>query len=177
MKHEIPFNKTRYSLAATFCVALVTVGILMASQPENFNAISLDYAFLLQIGLFLTILFGGSLVFVLFKIFDSSMGLIINDEGIIDNAGGLKFGLIQWSNITAFSSKKHVGNTFILIYINNEEEVLNSLGKVKRRLVQENMKTFETPVAISATMLKIKAEDLIAIMKSVGQEKGIEFRD
>ncbi|OIQ35538.1 MAG: hypothetical protein BM555_04030 [Crocinitomix sp. MedPE-SWsnd] len=177
MKHEIPFNKTRYSLAAIFCVALVTIGIFMVLQPENFDVISVDYTFLLQIGIFLSILFGASLIFVLFKLFNGSMGLTIDHEGITDNAGGLKFGLISWTNITAFSMKKHVGNTFILIHINNEDEVLNSLGKVKRRLVQENMKTFETPIAISATMLKIKADDLVALFKSVGQEKGIEFRD
>jgi predicted ferric reductase len=177
MNRQIPFNKTRFAVAMVISIAFAAIGILMFMRPEYFDAINLGHDLLLKIGIFLSILFITVLVFTMLKLTNSSMGLVINEEGIQDNAGGLNFGLIKWEQIIAFGTKKHLGNTNILIYVKNEEELINRLGKIKKRLVNENMKVFDTPVAISLTMLKPNSSELLELFKQVAREKGVEFKD
>lgn len=177
MNHQIPFNKSRYTIAIALSIVITVLGLLMFLQPENFGAELLGHARAEQIGLSLALIFFILLVFVIVKLSGSKMGLVINEDGIEDFAGGLSIGLVKWGNITAFSTKKHVGNTFILVHVNNEDEILQSLGKVKRRLLKENMATFKTPVAISSTMLKPSATEIVQLFKDVATTKGIEFQD
>lgn len=177
MNHQIPFNKSRYTFAIILSIALTVLGALMFMQPENFGATALGHGRTEQIGLTLVLIFFLLLVFVIVKLSGSKMGLIIDEDGITDHAGGLSLGLAKWENIKSFSTKKHVGNTFILIHVNNEDEIMESLGTMKKRLLKENMATFKTPVAISTTMLKPKAQELVNLFKEVAKSKGIEFEE
>jgi hypothetical protein len=177
MNHQIAFNKTRYTSALILAFSVTVLGVLMFVQPENFGASFLGHYRTQQIGLALTIIFGGVLFFTLFKLFNSKVGFVINDEGIQDFAGGLSFGLIKWENITGFEIKSHLGNKFIIVSVNNEEELLAALPKIKRRLVTENMKTFEKAVAIGTGMLKIAATDLLQLLIDSAKEKGIKLEN
>ena len=149
----------------------------MFMQPENFGASALGHATTEKVGLTLSLIFFLLLIFVIVKLSGSKMGLIIDEDGITDFAGALSLGLTKWEDIESFSIKKHVGNTFILIHVRNEDEILESLGKVKQRFLKENIATFKTPFAISTTMLKPKAQELVDLFKEAAKSKGIEFKE
>lgn len=177
MNHQIEFNKNRYAVALLISFGAIVFGVLMFVQPENFGASALGHGRTEQIGLVLTVIFGGVLFFTLFKLFNSKVGFVINHEGIQDFAGGINFGLIKWENITGFEIKSHLGNKFIIVTVNNEKELLAALPKIKRRLVTENMKTFEKAVAIGTGMLKIAAQDLLQLLIDSANEKGIKLEN
>jgi hypothetical protein len=104
--------------------------------------------------------FGLCGIFVLFKLFDGSPGLILDREGIIDNSSGVAAGRVAWRDIRDIQVVSVSGQCFLAFVVGEPEKYLGKGNFVKRWFVKMNYRMYGTPVFISANSLKVKLDDL-----------------
>src|SRR6185437_9658806 len=88
------------------------------------------------------ILFFGFVGFYLFKkLFDKKPGLIISNEGIVDNSGGLSAGFIPWSDIKEIKETIIANQKFISVIVKNPQHYIDRQStRFKRWLMEKNYK-------------------------------------
>jgi len=97
----------------------------------------------------------------LVKFFDNKPGLVINDEGILDNSGAMSSHLIKWTDIYDFNIGQVQSTRFILIYVNNPQDYIYLANKFKRFWMKMNNRIYGTPLSISTNSLQCNIEYLI----------------
>lgn len=163
-KIEIPLNKTKILLTISASILFIFLGIYaiktIADQQKRYNPIVLKVA-----GAASICFFGAVGIYSIRKMFDKSVGLIIDDDGIIDNTNASSIGLIKWENITEIRVEQIRSTKFLLIYTNNPDEIINRVTGIKRMLINGNMSMYGTPLSITATMLKYRIDDLETLLQ------------
>lgn len=164
---EIPLSKIKLTLMFFASIVFFGTGIAMMIHPEKVNGSvffqnpTINFIF----GIVGT-LFGGIVaIFAFKKLNDNSPGLIISDEGVVDNSGGISAGFIPWTDITAIKETKVFTNRMINVVVKNPEDYIARQKNVfKRKAVQANYSSFGTVISISANGLKSNQSDLKAIL-------------
>ncbi len=99
------------------------------------------------------------------------VGLVINDEGIIDNTASTELGLIRWDEMTTVKVETFMMNTkVLLVYVKDPRAVLDRVKGKKGRYVRNNMKVQGTMVAITAKTLVYNFDDLVKTVKDKFKE-------
>lgn len=106
-------------------------------------------------------LFGLSGAYVVWKLFDKSPGLTLNERGIVDNSSGIAAGLIPWAEIVDIDAYQINRQKFISVYVADPEKYIRRSGPLKRMLDRANMKMVGTPINISSVGLKISHAELL----------------
>jgi len=123
--------------------------------------------FVKTLGLLCILLFLFFILFFIYKILDDSPGLIINQEGIIDNSSFTSAGLMRWKNITDVYIMEIQGIKVITVKVNNEDELLSKQSGLKKLLMYLNAKHFGSPIHISTLALKnFNTKELLSLMRS-----------
>jgi len=159
----IKLSKTKMLVLLAGSIGFVAVGFWLwqiADVQHRYFPLYVKFAATLSIGFF-----GLGAVFIFVKLFDSNPGLIINDEGITDNASGASAGLVRWENITKVRITEIVNQKFITIDVNNADEILNRQSDSKRAMMQQNIKLCNSPVNISTNMLQCNFQKLYDLIK------------
>ena len=165
---EIELSKTKIVLLLIAAIIFVILGILLASNPEEWTSLrhkSPD--FVRAMGFISIVFFGVCGAFISRKLFDKKAGLIIDDNGITDNSNATSVGLIDWEDITGVSRVEIASTKILLLQIKNPdkyiERVKNALSK---RAMKANHKMYGSPISIISSSLKIDFKDLEALVKS-----------
>lgn len=159
----IQLSKTKITLlflGSIGFVALLFWLILNAESKTLYNTL-----YLKTISIFGIIFLGIGSIYFFVKLFDKKPGLIINDEGIIDNSSALRAGLIKWENITNVSISEISGQKFLTIEVNNPDEIISKQKGFKKILMTLNKDFFNSPVHISSNTLKCNLQDLYNLIK------------
>src|SRR5207237_703519 len=91
-------------------------------------------------------------------------GLIIDEQGIVDNSSGVSAGRIPWSEIKAFHVTTLQKQRFVTIEVQDPMKYVKRASFLKRQLVRLNARYFGGPIQISATTLKIDFDELLDIL-------------
>jgi hypothetical protein len=112
--------------------------------------------------------FGGYMSMLWFKmIMDPRARVTLTNEGIEDRNNG--FGVIAWRDIDIVTVQSVQHSEFISIRVYNEDEYLKRLSAWKRRTAKLNRALGFSPITIPIVGLKIKSEELLAmIQKRIG---------
>lgn len=156
---EIKISKIKLALMVIGSVIFIGLGLWFLSNPNQFDPIS-EYLILI-IGIALILFFGICLTFMIRKLFDNSIGLIINEKGITDNSSGTSVGLIEWNDISEIQTTQIASTKFIMIETSNPEKYINrAKNTITRRAMEANYKMYGTPLSISSNTLHIKFDEL-----------------
>ena|ERR1700733_8553558 len=169
---EIQMSKFKLILMVIGSLIFVLSGIAFFMNPSKFvSPICRSPAVIFSAGL-AGILFFGFVGFSIFKrIFDNKPGLLISDDGIVDNSSGLSAGYIPWSDIAAIKEKKILNQNLISIVVNNPWDYIKKQpNAVRRKTMQKNYELFGTVISISTNGLKYDYTDLIELLKNKFQE-------
>ncbi len=161
---EIPLSKIKLTLMLFASIIFVGTGIAMMLRPANISGSIFwnpTISFIFGIA---AILFFGIAAYVCFKkLNDNSLGLIISDEGVVDNSSGINAGFVPWTDITAIEEIKVFNNRMINLVVKNPEEYIARQKNIfKRKTVQANYNSFGTVISISANGLKCNYKELKA---------------
>ena len=172
-KIEIPLNKKKISLILLGSIGFVTLGLLFTLTPDTFiSTRSPNESITRIIGIITLTFFGIATVYGISKLFDKSAGLIINDNGIIDNTNFASVGLIKWEDIKKIKSDKLASSDFMLIYVKNPKAYLEKATFIKRKLMQGNMKMYGTPLSLTSLSIKCDYKYLATLI----DEKFSEYK-
>ncbi len=162
---EIPLSKKK--MIASFIGALVFV-ILGAGLIIYPRYVDVDISpIILSITGLISILFFGLVAITLFrKLFDKKAGLIINKQGIIDNAGGTSAGTIAWDNIIEIKISKVMSQKFLMIIVNNPQDYIDmETNIIKKQAMKLNYTNYGSPITIASNTLKINFDNLNSLLQ------------
>jgi hypothetical protein len=165
-KVEIQLSKKKIGLLLIGAIVFVLLGMLFLLTPDNFISIIIRNPQTIRVvGIAAVLFFGAVGVFVLRKLFDKSIGLAIDENGITDNSNASSVGLIEWTDIVGIKTKQVMSTKFLLILINNPDKYLERVNGFKRKLMQGNMKMYGTPLSITSNTLRYNFDDLERLVK------------
>src|SRR5690554_5511875 len=97
---EIPLSKQKMILTLLGSIVFVGLGIwFLINPPKIRNPIFGNPTVIFIVGLVAILFFGLVAITVFRKLWDKKAGLIINQQGIIDNSSGVSAGLVLWTDI------------------------------------------------------------------------------
>lgn len=162
----IPLSKGKLLLSTLGAFAFVAIGFWFVLAPPTRTGSSLESTLLMVLGLVSILFFGGIAILVIRKLFDSRPGLIINEQGLNDNSGGLSLGQILWTDIEDIQVLQIQRQKLLLILVKNPQDYLDRQSNGwKRKLMAMNHRQYGTPLSISTNGLKISFAELLEILK------------
>lgn len=98
---------------------------------------------------------------------NQSAGLQIDRKGITDSSSSISFGLIPWKDIVSINKYKSPSAKYMVIKVKKEKKYLEAAknGAI-RKLLDQNLAQFKTPVVINVGILKTNLTELEAIISS-----------
>lgn len=155
----IPLSKTKIVLLILGCILFVVTSIFLwtiAEEVQRFSPLFIRIVCVAGV-----LLFGVIGVYTFRKLFDNKPGMIINEQGITNNTNAFGTQYIAWENVTGIDVGKVQSTRFLLIYVNNPQEIIDQQKGFKRFATKQNMKWYNTPIAISSNTLKYNFDKLL----------------
>jgi len=167
-RHEIiiPISKQKLILLTVSALVFVGVGILFVTNPEKYTSPIMRNPTVIFISGVASILFLGLCTpFIFKKIWDKSPGLIITDQGILDNSSGVSAGQIYWADIEDISVLKIHRQKLIMLQVKNPQDYIDKqTSNFKRKMMTLNYKMYGTPLSITSNGLKISFDELLSTL-------------
>lgn len=168
---KIPLSKNKILLFFLGSIIFVALGIWFLNDPEKLANSSYrpkSAEFIQIIGIVAVVFFGVCGLFTFKKLFDKKDGLIINQDGIIDNASGTSVGLVKWTDITGIEITQVHSQKFIMIEVSNPQYYINlQKNRIGKMAMKANYNKYGTPISISANSLKT---DFTALKKLIEKQ-------
>jgi hypothetical protein len=162
-KIEIPLSKTKLLLGICGSILFVSLGLYflttLADQQTRFNPTMVK-----SVGIASILFFGATGIYGIKKMFDKTIGLTIDENGIFDNTNASSVGLIKWADITEIKTEQVASTKFLLIYTANPDFYLDKVKGFKRKLMEGNNRMYGTPLSITSNTLKYNFNDLEQII-------------
>lgn len=163
---KIPISNLKIILVFIGALTFVLLGILILLDTEGLTSAMFRSEILNKSIAVIAIIFFGLIAFTVpRKLFGKKIGLILNEQGIIDYSNLSSIGLIEWKDIQEIRRERYKNSGFLLVYTDKPEKYISKArNKFKRALLKGNNKTYGTPLSITATILKIKLNELERIV-------------
>ncbi len=166
-KIEIPLSKTKISLLLIGVIVFVIFGTLFLMSPDTFISPILRNPQVIRIAGIASVLFFGLVgVYGFRKLFDKTIGLTVDENGITDNTNASSVGLIDWTDITEIKTEQVMSTKFLLIYVSDSAKYIDRVNGFKRKLMKGNMRMYGTPLSITSNTLKYNFKELEKLIKN-----------
>lgn len=161
----IPKNKAKSTKYFIGALILCILGILCITMPGWF--IRSDNPTVIKVvGYILVVLFGAFTLLYSQKVFDKNPGMLLDEEGFVDNTSGVNTGKVLWKDVTNIFVKEGMGQQFIMLKVKNPDFYIDrEKNPLKVRIMDMNKRLYETPINISAKGLKISFDDLLTKLR------------
>lgn len=107
------------------------------------------------------------LLYALYKITDTKVGLRFDSKGLYDNSNAASLGLIRWQDITGIETVEVASTKMLVISISNDEEYINNASNIfVKLLARMNKKWYGSPVVIGLVGIKTDFNSLKRLVKS-----------
>lgn len=157
---EIPLSKVKLITMVVISILFVVMSsYILFSQRVSivFNS----HLFNTAAGIVGIIFFGMVFITILSKLIKNYPGIIIDKIGITVSSGPGSYGLVKWEDITNIRTVLSSGQKYLLIIVKNPNYYIAMQGNMLvKKLMEMNTKKFETPMLISANVLKCNFEQL-----------------
>jgi hypothetical protein len=171
---EIPLSKSKLVMMSAAALAFVAIGLwFVIAPPKIGNAYWGNPTRIAIVGYAAIIFFGMCAVFFIRKLSDTKPGLVIDDEGLIDNSGGLSAGRILWEDIENISVLEMHRQKLLMVRVKNPQDYISrQKTSLKRKVMELNYKMYGTPLSITANGLKLPFQELLALVTQKFKETG-----
>lgn len=168
----IPLSKQKLLFLMLGAAVFVILGVLFIIYPARFtNVIFSNTTFINIIGLVSIIFFGLCLFAFLSKVRETSPGLIISKDGILDNSSAISVGKIYWTDIEDIDELKIAREKLIRIKLKNPQDYIDrQSSSIAKRMMTMNNKMYDSPIHISANALKISFDELFLLLNEKREE-------
>ena len=174
-KIEIPLSKKKLIFLLVGSLVFVAAGIWFLVNPPNINnPVFGNPRFILIISIAAILFFGLMGFFIARKLPENKPGLIIDQEGLIDNSSALSPGQIPWSDIVNISVIEISRQKLILLDVKNPQDYIDRQSNgFKKKLMQINHNSYGTPISISANSLQIEFNELFGILENYVKDRHV----
>ena len=156
----VPLSKGKIVLLLVGAVAFVVGSIWIwsiAGAQTRYNPLYMKAAAIAGVSFF-----GLCAIYGCLKVFDTRPGLIIDDQGIVDNSSAVATGRVFWDEIVALKVSEIAGQRFITILVAEPQKRRgNFFG---RMLNATNTTMTGSPINISSNSLRMKFDELVQVL-------------
>jgi len=160
----IPLSKGKLLLMALGGAAFAALGLLLFLDADG-TARRRSPLLTKAVGVVCVGFFGLVAVQAGAKVLSTSPGLVIDAEGLVDNASGVAAGRIPWSDIKKIGISRSEARQFLTIELRDPQKYVRRARLVKRAFLTQNMTYFGSPVHIPADTLRIQFDDLVKLVR------------
>ncbi len=163
---EIPLSKTKIFFLFWGALAFVICGIFFILEPETWLSHKYQNIGLIRgVGIAAVSFFGLCLIYISKKLFNTAPGLIIDQYGIIDNSNATSVGLIEWKDISGIQVINISGTKILMLLTPVPQKYIDrAKSRIAKSAMKLNHKMYGSPIHIISNSLKIKFNDLEAIV-------------
>ncbi len=154
----IPLSKTKNILLLIGALIFVVIGVFIFLYEGSL--------FKRTMGIVSVIFFGACGIIALKKLFDTQPGLILNQDGITDNASGFPLGFVPWEEIVGIGEYTAHRQKFVVLLLQDPEKYINQGSAIAQKMKRANFNLCGSPFTISANSLQIRYEDLFSLLES-----------
>lgn len=133
-------------------------------EDEGHTIVTNMYIFLGVLGLFMT-------WYSLRRLMGTSIGLVISEEGIVDNLGPFPGHLIRWQDIMRLELKKRMNQDCLAIHFNGSDALLLRLPRTKRNVADRNIRTLGAPEVVVFSMYETSGVATYNLIEQKCKEK------
>ncbi|MBX9790099.1 MAG: hypothetical protein K2Y37_14375 [Pirellulales bacterium] len=158
----IPLSKGKILLLLFGSIAFVAISIWMwsyASEQQRYNPLSVQAVAVAGV-----LFFGACAIYSAMKFIDTKPGLVIDQQGIVDNSNAAAVGRVSWRDIVGLSVTTIAGQRMLTIELANPQQYIERLGFIRRLLNSASYRMTGSPINISANGLAIKFDDLVGLV-------------
>ena len=170
----IPLSKGRLTLLLLGCVAFVAGSIWIwsiADLQTRYNPLYMKCVAVASVSFF-----GLCGIYGCIKVFDGRPGLIIDDQGIVDNSNAVSAGRIFWDEIIGLRVSEIAGQRFLTIEVTDPQKYVERCGFILRMLNAANTKMVGSPINISSNSLKVNFDELVRMLTEAFEKHGADDR-
>jgi len=162
----IQLDKRKLSLIFLLLFIFSIIGFCFLFFPESFTSTQYDSTeFIRIIGLVAGLLFVPVLVILGKKIGNPQFGLLINEEGIVDNGTGSSIGLVAWDDIIKLQMIGVPASKMLLIIVREPQQYINQVNsRFARFFLKLNNRIYGSPIVIPTSTLKIEVTELETVV-------------
>lgn len=164
---EISLSRSKMFLLIIGASLFVLFGISFINDPEGWASPKFGSpAIIYFAGIASVSFFGMCLLYGIYKITDTRVGLRMDPDGLYDNSNAASLGLIRWQDITGIETVQVASTKALVISIKNDEEYIkNGSNFFVRLLAKMNKRSYGSPVVISSVGLKTDFDSLKSLVK------------
>lgn len=131
-------------------------------NPQEYTSAKFrNSTFIFIAGIAGSLFFFIGVVISLMKLISKKPGLIISEEGIVDNTTVFGFGMIEWSDISSIKAYKINSKTFIALKLYKPEKYISRItNPILKKLAKANTKMSGTPINLNPSAIKISSKKL-----------------
>lgn len=144
-------NRVRLYLYTGTMFALLLISILVMFNLERIMHRDLRLVALI-LGFLGATTFGYGLIYNIFRLRANRPLLEARADGLHFHTSVLNRGHLRWDDIREYGIVKHGTRKVVLIYLNAPQAFLNAQNGLSRRIFRSNMKRYQTPVALTASL-------------------------
>jgi hypothetical protein len=155
----IPLSKGKVALLLLGAVAFVVGSIWIwsiADGQTRYNPLYMKAVAIAGVSFF-----GLCAMYGCVKVFDTRPGLIIDDQGVVDNSSAVAAGRILWNEVVALNVSEIAGQRFITIVVTDPQRFVERRNVLSRMLNAANTKMTGSPINISSNSLALKFDDVV----------------
>lgn len=158
---EISLNKKKILPYLLGALIFVIAGVWMFSVALHTKNQILIQAIFIVVGLSSILFFGLIVIVLMTKLFKTQAGMIINDDGIIDNTSGVSVGFIAWRDIRKINYSYNGTHTFLVVIVKMPGKYIEKESNfLKRIAMRMNYKISGSPIHILVSFLDINLNTL-----------------
>jgi hypothetical protein len=160
-KHDIviPLSKGKLALLLLGSIAFVAGSIWIwsiADSQTRYNPLYMKGVAIAGVSFF-----GLCGIYGCIKVFDGRPGLIVDDQGIVDNSSAVSAGRVPWEEIIGLRISEIAGQRILVIEVTDPQKYIERCGVFLRMLNAANTKMMGSPINISSNSLKVNFDDLV----------------
>ena len=121
-------------------------------------------SFVHGLGLLIMIMIASMFIGICIKMSKGAPGVILDSEGLTDNASFLSAGFIPWANISGAEAFETKGQPVLFIVLKEPEKYIAKCNSVKRFFLRTSMAVGPSPVGIPVAILAIDMTHLIELV-------------
>jgi hypothetical protein len=160
----IGFNRKSLFVTLLAAALFAAIGVYLWTMSSDANEPAFRRTLFRVVGAASAIFSCLALIAILRKQFSRKAALVIDDEGIVDQASPMKMGRIPWSDIEDIAISPAAGREWLVIRLIHPEDYLQRVSTWRRYVGSANMRMVGSPVVISPSILDFDDGELWAIL-------------
>jgi hypothetical protein len=151
----VPTSRAKLVTLVVGSVAFVVAGAWMLTNAEG------EGWFVGTVGVATVTFFGACGAYAMFRIARPTPAVVINLQGIVDNASAVSVGFIRWDEIDQLREYRFQNQVFLGIVPRNLDAILARQPAWKRSAIRANLRLGAAPVNIPQAVLPMRVSDLL----------------